>query len=72
MEKVLYYAVSRRGQGCIYTEPPVRNENFGVYQGRIEGCYSSLVADFEAEGFALPDISWKDEPVKLRLSIEYG
>lgn len=72
MEKVLYYAVSKRGQGCIYTTPPVRNEKFGVYEGRIEGCYSSVVADFEAGGLTLPDISWKDEPVMLRLSIQYG
>lgn len=71
--KKLYYAVSTRGQGVVFTEKPERAENIGVWSGRIEGCYCSVIADLEAEGLLrLPNISYKDEPVELKLTITYG
>ena len=71
--KTLYYAVSRRGQGNIYTEKPEREEHFGIWAGHIEGCYQSVVSDMECEGVVeLPDIRWEDDPVELKLTITNG
>lgn len=68
--KKLWYAVSRRGQGVIFTTYPVRNEKIGVFEGRIEACFCSVVSDMEAEGLIrLPDINFSDEPVELELTI---
>ena len=68
--KKLWYAVSRRGQGNIFTDLPERDEHFGIWKGHIEGCYSSVVCDMEQCGLIeLPDITWKNDPVELMLSI---
>lgn len=71
--KKLYYAVSRRGQGVVFTDQPERNDKLGIWCGRIEGCYSSVVCDMAAEGLLeLPDIAWNYEPVELKLTISNG
>ena len=68
----VYYAVSKRGQACIFTSVPVRNEHFGIWEGNMDGCISSVVSFFEADGFEMSPLTFKDEPMKLRLSLEYG
>ena len=71
--KLLYYAVSARGQGVIFTDRPVRVEKIGCWSGTIEGCYNSVIADMEANGMVeLPELNYKDDPVELKLSVSYG
>ena len=71
--KTLYYAVSRRGQGVVFTDMPVRVEKLGIWSGTVEGIYNSVVADMEADGYVqLPDLKWSDEPVELKLTISDG
>ena len=71
--KLLWYAVSARGQGVIFTDKPERVDKLGLWSGTIEGCYCSVVADMEANGLVeLPEISYKDDPVELKLSISHG
>ena len=71
--KKLYYAVSSRGQGVVFTEKPERKANLGLWSGRIEGCYCSVVADMETEGLLkLPRMTYSDEPVELKLDVNYG
>lgn len=66
----IWYAVSGRGQGNVFTTCPVRNPHFSLWQGRIEGCVSSLVSMMAAEGdLTLPVLTWDDEPVELELTI---
>ena len=72
MEQIIWYAVNKRGQGLVFTSEPDRVEHFGTWEGNHVGCVSMLVMMMEAEGFELPVISWKDEPVKLKLKLEYG
>lgn len=69
--KELYYAVSRRGRGGVFTSLPVRNEHFGLWEGKMETCYSSVISDMEADGLALPDISFSDEPVRMTITVSY-
>ena len=71
--KKLYYAVSSRGQGVVFTQKPERVDKIGVWAGKIEGCYCSVVGDLEAEGLLrLPNLSYSDEPVELKLTVSYG
>lgn len=71
--KSLFYAVSKRGQGTIFSEKPERDEHFGCWRGRIEGCYNSLICDMVADEYLeLPVIGFSDDPVELRLNISYG
>lgn len=72
MEQTIWYAVNKRGQGLVFVSEPDRVEHFGTWKGNQVGCVSMLVMTMEAEGFELPVISWKDEPVKLKLKLEYG
>lgn len=73
IEKTIWYAVSSRGQGVIFTEKPSRLKKIGVWAGKIEGCYCSVVADMEAEGLLkLPSLTYSDEPIELKISISYG
>ena len=67
----IWYAVSSRGQGNVFTSYPVRNSHFNIWTGHIEGCVSSLVCLMAAEGdIELPVITWKDDPVELELTIK--
>ena len=69
--KVLWYAVSGSGQGCVFTTFPERNDHRKIWVGDIEGLYCSIVWQFEASGFiSLPVLSWKDDPVKLELNLK--
>lgn len=70
----IWYAVSGRGQGNVYTTCPVRNDHFKVWQGRIEGCISSTVCLMAAnEDVELPSgMTWQDEPVEMTLTLGYG
>ena len=70
MKKELWYAVNKDGRGNIFTSLPVRNEHFGIWEGSMESCFAGVVAVLEAEGLKLPNITSKDNPVKLSLSLE--
>ena len=65
----IWYAVSKGGQGRVFVTKPERNEHFGIWLGESVGFVSSLFMYMEAEGLELPDLKWKDEPVRLKLSI---
>ena len=69
MKKEVYIAASKSGQIRVFTSFPERNESFGVWVGDSVGFISSLVMLFEADGFELPHLTWKDEPVELEISI---
>lgn len=70
MKKTLWYAVSKMGQGNIFTSMPERNDLRGIWTGEIHPCFTIAVLQLESEGFVLPNISWKDEAVKIMLEIE--
>ena len=72
MVKELFYAVSRKGQGRVFTECPKRDERLGVWVGESAGCISMTVMIFESDGYVLPRISWDDEPIGMKMSLEYG
>ena len=67
----IYYAVSGRGQGRIFTSLPERDEHFKVWLGESVGCISMTAMLLESEGLLeLPDgMSWKDDPIEMELSI---
>lgn len=68
----LYYAVSRSGQGYVFTEMPTRNEHFGIWCGEMYGFITSLIMYMEGEkGFSLPKIKWSDDPVEITLTASY-
>ena len=72
MVKQLWYAVSRKGQGRVFTGCPKRDERLGVWVGDSAGCISLTVMVFEGDGFVLPRITWDDEPMEMKLKLEYG
>lgn len=70
MKKELWYSVSGTGQAGIFVNRPVRDEKRNVWLGEILPCYTIVVTQLESEGFVLPEIKWKDEPVKIALEIK--
>lgn len=70
MTKGLWYAVSRKGQGRIFTTCPVRDDHFGIWLGESIGCITTVVMLFESDGLELPPLKWDDEPRKIELSIK--
>lgn len=69
MKRKIWYAVSKYGQGRVFTTLPVRNQHWGLWEGESVGCISTLFMIFEADGLELPNMTFKDEPVELELSI---
>ena len=68
----IYYAVSKQGQGRIFTSMPVRLEDFGLWDGESNGRVSMFVLEMIDRGFELPCISWNDEPVLFKVSMSNG
>ena len=69
MKKKVWIAASKKGQIRVFTSYPVRDEHFGIFCGESIGCISMLVMLFESDGLELPNLTWKDEPVELEISI---
>ena len=70
MRKKIWYAVSKKGQGRVFTTCPVRNEHWGVWEAESVGCISMLFMMFEADGLELPDLKWQDDPVAMENTME--
>ena len=68
----IYWAVSRKGQGRIFTERPIRDVKLGVWVGESAGYISMTVILMQLSGFKLPELTWEDAPVRLELSLNYG
>ena len=67
----IWYAVSGRGQGNIFTSYPVRDEHFHIWKGHIEGCVATLVCLLAAnDEIELPVLTWNDDPVELEINIK--
>lgn len=71
MTMTLWYAVSKSGQGRVFTSLPERSEPFSCWVGESVGAISTVFMIAEADGLQVPDIKWKDEPVELELSINF-
>lgn len=70
-EKTLFYAVNRSGQGCIFMEEPRRDTVFERWVGEYHPCVNLTIELMEMLGFVLPKLSWPDEPVKIKLTLNY-
>lgn len=71
-EKSLFYAVNRSGQGHIFMEEPRRDTVFERWVGEYLPSVSLTIDKMTALGFVLPKISWDDEPVEIKLLLDYG
>lgn len=70
MVKKVWYAVSGKGQGRIFTTKPERDEHWKLWLAESVGCISMTVMLLESEGvIELPHLTWKDEPVEFEISI---
>lgn len=67
----IWYALSKTGQGRVFTTCPERNEHFGIWVGESIGCVSTLFLLLESEGFIPPAIKWSDAPVAITLTAHY-
>jgi hypothetical protein len=70
MSRKIWYAVSGKGQGRVFTSKPERDEHWKLWLAESVGCISMTVMLLESEGvIELPHLTWKDEPVELEISI---
>ena len=72
MSKELYYAVNASGKGLIYTTYPIRDEKRNIWLGTISTVYAEIVSRLSFEGLELPNLTWKDNPIKLNLTLSVG
>ena len=70
MTKEVYIAANKSGQIRVFTTYPERNDSCGIFVGENIGCISTLFMLFEADGMALPNLKFNDEPRKFRITIE--
>lgn len=66
-----WYAVNGSGQGMVFSEQPERNEARRVWMGRINSAVIRFFGWLETDcGYELPDITWKDEAVRIGMSMD--
>lgn len=70
-ETTLFYAVNRSGQGCFFMEEPRRDTVFERWVGEYHPSVTLAIDRMTALGFMLPKLSWPDEPVKIKLTLNY-
>ena len=69
-ELKIYYAVNKSGQSVVFVSRPERNEHFNIWMGDMNAAVTHFIYCLETTfGYELPNISWKDEPVELKISI---
>lgn len=70
MTKKIWYAVSGKGQGKIFTTCPVRDEHWKIWLGESIACITMTVMLFESEGLIeFPPMTWNDDPVEYEITI---
>ena len=69
-EITLFYAVNRSGQGGIFMEEPRRDNVYERWVGEYHPCVTLTIDLMERLGFVLPKLSWSDDPVKIKLTLE--
>lgn len=67
----LYYAVNKGGQGFLFVGEPSRDSQAGKWVGETSVDAALAFIRMEALGFVLPKLSWPDEPVRLKLTLEH-
>ena len=72
MTKTLYYAVNADGRGILFTERPERDDKLRIWCGNTNGYLSSVLQYLKDEGFDLPRIIYKDDPVLIKITTDYA
>ncbi len=72
VEKTFYYAVDENEDcGAFYVNPPIRRntaDNIGVWTDDTLPIIATDILDSDM----LPDLTWKNNPVKTTITIEFG
>lgn len=70
-EILLFFAVDGIGQGHLFDKEPRRDmiEEKWVGQYRVDAAVA--VFRMEALGFTLPKLTWKDRPLKIKITCNY-
>lgn len=70
MTKKIWYAVSVKGQGRIFTTKPERDSHWKLWLGESVSCISMTVMLLESEELIqFPEMTFDDEPLELELSL---
>lgn len=69
MNKTIYFAVNRDGTEVFFVSLPYREERLGKWLGNIIPYISRTILVMVEEGFHLPEITWKNDPVALKLEL---
>lgn len=66
----LWYCVNGNGQAKVFVSYPERDEHRRIWVGHINIAVLRFVDWLETDcGYALPDITWKDEPFQIEINI---
>ena len=69
MKLTFYYVVTKQGRGRLFEDMPVRNEHFGVWEGKTSGFLTSFILSLEDRGIRFPELSFNDEPYPITLEV---
>lgn len=72
MTITIYYAVNADGKGLLFTKEPQRHDGFKVWCGNTSGRLFYMLQYLKDSGFEFPDLTFKDEPVAIKITIDYA
>lgn len=66
----MYYCVDKNGFGWVFPEKPTREKDCGIWVLLSPTVEKGVQIKFDYFKKAFPDISWKDEPVKVKINVQ--
>lgn len=66
----MYYCVDKNGFGWVFPEKPTREEECGIWVLLSPTVEKGVQIKFDYFKKAFPNISWKDEPVKVIVNVQ--
>lgn len=69
----IWYAVNRSRQGRVFLTKPKKNVLEGVWEGNTVGWLNMVISHLvTSDELILPNMSFNDSPVKIKISVNYG
>ena len=69
---LIWVACQKSGGYRVFKQVPNRDTVHDVWTGDYDAKGQVALAHLESLGLSLPSLTWEDEPVQLKISIQWG
>ena len=68
----VFVCCDANGQYRVFKDMPTRDNDRKKWTGEKDSYAQVALYYLEGLGIAMPDLTWKDEPMKVEIAVNYG